>query len=178
MLLVCLIWGINFSVTKLAIAQIRRCPSPRSGSSLASVLLWLVLRALEGPAGPAARGDVRRLVVLGVVGNTLYQLAFVLGLACTSATNSSLILATVPTVVAVVAGVLGIERITRRMWWIGIALGTLGVVLRHRRQRRGVLHGHPARRPAHGAGRGLLGRLHRRAAQAAGRLQSAPRDHR
>src|SRR5206468_2555145 len=51
-----------------------------------------------------------------------------LGLAHTSASNSSLILATVPTVVAVFAGLLGLERITLRMGW-GIALGTLGVGL-------------------------------------------------
>ena len=95
--------------------------------AVASLLLWLVLRALEGPVAltPAA---LRRLVGLGVVGNTVYQLAFVLGLAYTTATNSSLILATVPTVVAVFAGLLGIEQITRRMW-VGIALGTSGVVL-------------------------------------------------
>jgi drug/metabolite transporter (DMT)-like permease len=66
--------------------------------------------------------------VLGIVGNTCYQLAFILGLAHTTATNSSLILATVPTMVAVFAGLLGLERITPRMWW-GIGLGTLGVVL-------------------------------------------------
>ena len=127
MLLVCLIWGVNFSVTKLAIAQMPALPFTAIRFAIASLLLWLVLRAIEGPVAvpPAA---MRRLVVLGVVGNTLYQLAFVLGLAYTTATNSSLIIATVPTVVAVFAGMLGIEQITRRMW-IGIALGTLGVVL-------------------------------------------------
>jgi drug/metabolite transporter (DMT)-like permease len=51
-----------------------------------------------------------------------------LGLSRTTATNSALILSTVPTVVAVFAGILGLERITPRMRW-GIALGTLGVVL-------------------------------------------------
>ncbi|HUR96038.1 MAG TPA: DMT family transporter [Gemmatimonadales bacterium] len=127
MLLVCLIWGINFSVTKLAIAQMPALPFTAVRFALASLLLWGVLRATEGRAAlPAA--EVRRLVVLGVIGNTLYQLAFILGLAYTTATNSSLILATVPTVVAVFAGVLGLERITRRMWG-GIVLGTLGVVL-------------------------------------------------
>jgi drug/metabolite transporter (DMT)-like permease len=63
-----------------------------------------------------------------VVGNTCYQLAFMLGLARTTATNSALILSTVPTVVAVMAGTLGFERITTRMW-CGIALGTQGVVM-------------------------------------------------
>lgn len=127
MLLVCLIWGVNFSVTKIAIGQMPALPFTAIRFGLASLLLWVVLRATEGPAAlPPA--EVRRLVVLGLVGNTLYQLAFILGLAYTTATNSSLILATVPTVVAVFAGLLGLERISRRMWW-GIALGTMGVVL-------------------------------------------------
>jgi drug/metabolite transporter (DMT)-like permease len=127
MVVVCLIWGVNFSVTKLAIGQIPALPFTAIRFALASVLLWAILRVTEGPAD-LPRADVRRLVVLGVVGNTCYQIVFVLGLALTSATNSSLILATVPTVVAVVAGALGLERISARMWW-GIGLGTLGVVL-------------------------------------------------
>jgi drug/metabolite transporter (DMT)-like permease len=127
MLVVCLIWGVNFSVTKLAIDRMPALAFTAIRFALASLLLWLVLRITEGPTTPAPTA-LRRLVVLGVVGNTLYQLCFILGLAHTSATNSSLILATVPTVVAVVAGLLGLERITPRMWG-GIALGTIGVVL-------------------------------------------------
>jgi drug/metabolite transporter (DMT)-like permease len=127
MLVVCLIWGINFSVTKLAIGQMPALPFTAIRFTLASLLLWLILRKLEGPATLAPE-VTRRLVVLGIVGNTLYQLAFVLGLAYTTATNSSLIVATVPTVVAVLAGLFGLERITPRMW-AGIALGTIGVVL-------------------------------------------------
>jgi drug/metabolite transporter (DMT)-like permease len=128
MLLVCLIWGVNFSVTKVAIGQMPALPFTAIRFVLASLLLWMVLRATEGPPAEAAPGAVRRLVILGLVGNTCYQLFFILGLAHTSATNSSLILATVPTVVAMFAGLLGLERITPRMW-CGIALGTLGVVL-------------------------------------------------
>jgi drug/metabolite transporter (DMT)-like permease len=127
MLLVCLIWGVNFSVTKIAIGEIPALPFTAVRFTLASLLLWAVVRVVEGPA---RIGGVawRRLVVLGVVGNTCYQLMFILGLAHTTATNSALIVATVPTVVAVIAGALGLERVTRRMWW-GIGLGTLGVVL-------------------------------------------------
>jgi drug/metabolite transporter (DMT)-like permease len=73
-------------------------------------------------------GPLKQLFILGVVGNTCYQLAFILGLSRTTATNSALILSTMPTVVAVFAGMLGLERITTRMRW-GIALGMLGVVL-------------------------------------------------
>jgi drug/metabolite transporter (DMT)-like permease len=127
MLLVCLIWGLNFSVTKFAIGQIPPLPFTAIRFVAASLLLWLVLRVTEGPAVmPAA--PVRRLIVLGVLGNTIYQIAFILGLAHTRATNSALILGTVPTVVALLAGLLGLERVTPRMW-LGIVLGTLGVGL-------------------------------------------------
>jgi drug/metabolite transporter (DMT)-like permease len=127
MLLVCLIWGVNFSVTKRAIAEIPALPFTAVRFTLASLLLWVVLRLSEGPMrlAPAA---MRRLVILGIVGNTCYQLAFILGLAYTTATNSALIIATVPTVVAVIAGALGLERVTPRMWW-GVSLGTLGVAI-------------------------------------------------
>jgi drug/metabolite transporter (DMT)-like permease len=124
---VCLIWGLNFSVTKSAFDQIPPLPFSAVRFLISSLLLWLVLRIVEGPA-KLPPGALRQLIVLGVVGNTCYQLAFMLGLSRTTATNSALILSTVPTVVAVFAGALGLERITPRMR-LGIALGTLGVVL-------------------------------------------------
>jgi drug/metabolite transporter (DMT)-like permease len=127
MLLVCLIWGLNFSVTKLALAQIPPLPFTAVRFIISGLLLWLILRLAERRAAPSREG-LKTLVVLGVVGNTCYQLTFTLGLDRTAASNSALILSTVPTVVAVFAGLLGLERITRRMWW-GIGLGTLGVVL-------------------------------------------------
>ncbi|MDQ3428087.1 MAG: DMT family transporter [Gemmatimonadota bacterium] len=127
MLTVCLIWGLNFSVTKLALGQISPLAFTAIRFLAASVLLWAVLKLTEGEA-VLPPGSMTKLVVLGVVGNTFYQLAFMLGLDRTTATNSALILSTVPTIVAVMAGAFGLERITSRMW-CGIALGTLGVGL-------------------------------------------------
>jgi drug/metabolite transporter (DMT)-like permease len=127
MLLVCLIWGFNFSVTKLALEEIPPLPFTAVRFTISRLLLWLVLRIVEGPA-PLPPGALKKLILLGVLGNTCYQLFFTVGLARTTATNSALILSTVPTIVAVFAGALGLERITRRMW-LGIAMGTLGVIL-------------------------------------------------
>ncbi|HZB27966.1 MAG TPA: DMT family transporter, partial [Gemmatimonadales bacterium] len=121
MLLVCLIWGLNFSVTKVALTDIPPLPFTAVRFTVASVLLWLVWRLIEGP-GPLPGRSLRTLIFLGVLGNTCYQLVFTVGLDRTSATNSALILSTVPTVVAVFAGILGLERITAKMRW-GIALG-------------------------------------------------------
>jgi drug/metabolite transporter (DMT)-like permease len=127
MLVVCLIWGLNFSITKLALEQIPPLPFTAIRFIAASLLLWLVLRVVEGPAR-LPPGALRTLVLLGLLGNTCYQLTFTVGLARTTATNSALILSTLPTVVALFAGALGLERITPRMRW-GIALGSLGVIL-------------------------------------------------
>jgi drug/metabolite transporter (DMT)-like permease len=127
MLLVCLIWGLNFSITKLALDQIPPLPFTAVRFVVSSLLLWLILRMVEGPVRLAPQ-SVKILVLLGFLGNTCYQLTFTLGLDLTAATNSALILSTVPTVVAVLAGALGLERITGRMWG-GIVLGTIGVVL-------------------------------------------------
>jgi drug/metabolite transporter (DMT)-like permease len=128
MLLVCLIWGLNFAVTKLSLEQIPPLPFTAVRFIVSSVLLWGILRLVEGPSTALPPGGLRLLVLLGILGNTAYQLTFTLGLDRTAATNSALILSTVPTVVAVLAGVFGLERITRRMW-LGIVLGTVGVVL-------------------------------------------------
>jgi drug/metabolite transporter (DMT)-like permease len=127
MLLVCLIWGMNFSVTKSAFDHLAPLPFTAIRFTVSSLLLWVIIRVTEGSTR-LPRPALVRLVVLGLVGNSAYQLAFMLGLARTTASNSALILSTVPTVVAVMAGVLGLERITPRMW-CGIGLGTLGVVL-------------------------------------------------
>jgi drug/metabolite transporter (DMT)-like permease len=127
MLVVCLIWGFNFSVTKLALEQIPPLPFTAIRFIAASLLLWLVLRMVEGTV-KLPPGALKTLVLLGLLGNTCYQLTFTVGLDLTTATNSALILSTLPTVVAVFAGALGLERITPRMWW-GVGLGTLGVVL-------------------------------------------------
>jgi drug/metabolite transporter (DMT)-like permease len=127
MLAVCLIWGLNFSITKLALADIPPLPFTAVRFAVASVLLWIVVRLLEGPAALPS-GATKTLVLLGFLGNTCYQLAFTVGLDHTTATNSALILSMLPTVVAVFAGLLGLERITIRMRW-GIALGTAGVII-------------------------------------------------
>ena len=61
-----------------------------------------LVHRLEG-LEPLPRGALARLIVLGVVGNTLYQFAFISGLERTTASNSALILASMPTIVAVMA---------------------------------------------------------------------------
>src|SRR3954465_147869 len=55
MLLVCLIWGLNFSITKLALQSIPPLPFTAIRFTAASGLLWLGVPRFEG-AGPPAPG--------------------------------------------------------------------------------------------------------------------------
>src|SRR5262249_13561847 len=68
------------------------------------------------------------LAAWGIVGHTLNQLALLYGLKYTSPTNSALIFATLPVVVAVLGIWFGLERPSPRVW-AGIGLGTVGVAI-------------------------------------------------
>jgi drug/metabolite transporter (DMT)-like permease len=127
LLLVILIWGGNFTATKLAFTDISPLAFTAVRFAIGSVLMWLILARKEGWRLPP-RVTWVPLILLGVVGNTIYQLCFMSGLYRTTATNSSLILASMPTVVTVAAGRLGFEQVTSRQKW-ALAIATLGVLL-------------------------------------------------
>jgi drug/metabolite transporter (DMT)-like permease len=127
MLIVCLIWGLNFSVTKAALGRFPPLAFNALRFTIAGVLLVPLVRHVERD-GPLPPGALRRLVVLGIVGNTFYQLAFISGLARTSASNSALILAAMPSIVALLAAGLGLEPLRPRVIG-GVLVATLGVIL-------------------------------------------------
>jgi drug/metabolite transporter (DMT)-like permease len=127
LLVVSLIWGANFSAIKYALPEVPPLAFAAARFLLASALFWTAVRLLEHPAR-LSRRTLAALVGLGLVGNTGYQVAFMLGLDRTTATNSSLILAAMPVMVAGLATALGVERPGRRLW-AGMALAVAGVVL-------------------------------------------------
>ena len=127
MLVVAAIWGGNFTAGKLALQQLR--PLPFSGLRFAgaSLLLYLLAKRL-GALRPLPRRTFWGLVGLGVLGNTFYQAVFMTGLSMTSATNSAMIVASLPVLVALIATTGGVERTSAAMW-LGVVLGTAGVAL-------------------------------------------------
>jgi drug/metabolite transporter (DMT)-like permease len=126
MLLVVLIWGVNFTVTKGAFARFPPLAFTGVRFALASLLLVPLVRRLEGRE-PLPRHVLTRLVLLGVVGNTLYQLGFISGLDRTTASNSALILAAMPSIVALLAVTLGFEPLRPKVLG-GVLVATVGVV--------------------------------------------------
>jgi drug/metabolite transporter (DMT)-like permease len=75
-----------------------------------------------------ARRDLIGLLLLGMLGNGLYQLFFVHGVARTRAGNAALIVGSAPAFIALVARARGIERV-KGLTWVGIALSVSGVGL-------------------------------------------------
>ncbi len=127
MLLVCLIWGANFSVMKGAFSYLSPLAFTAVRFTVSSLLLYGLLRWRMGTVNiPPGLGW--RMIWLGVLGNTLYQVAFTFSLLWGTATNSALILSTIPAMVTLLAGIRRIEPVTPRMW-AGTAVATTGVLL-------------------------------------------------
>jgi drug/metabolite transporter (DMT)-like permease len=122
----CFVWGINFSVVKIALEDFTPLSFNAIRFGLASLFLLVVLWIRERNLS-IRRQDIGRLFLLGFIGNTAYQLLFIHGISHTTAGNSSLILATTPLFVAVLSLVLHIEKIQQRIWY-GVLLSFIGIV--------------------------------------------------
>jgi drug/metabolite transporter (DMT)-like permease len=122
-----IIWGINFSVVKGALADFSPLSfnAIRFGTSSLFLLtaLWLRERNIS-----VRRKDLARFVMLALIGNTAYQLFFINGIALTTATNSALILATIPIFIVLFGAALNVEKITSPVIQ-GVILSFTGVVM-------------------------------------------------
>jgi drug/metabolite transporter (DMT)-like permease len=111
LLAVVVIWGVQYSVIKQAISQMSPMVFASIRFGLASLFITAVLKT-AGESLAFDRADLGRFVLLGFVGITVCQTAFVQGLARTTASTSALLLATSPMFVSLLSGVLGLEYIT------------------------------------------------------------------
>lgn len=127
LLLVVLFWAGNFSALKLTFREVEPLALTAVRFLIGTVVMALLTWRLEGSLA-LPRRLVGPMVVLGLLGNTAYQLAFMMGLSRTTATNSSLILAAMPVVVTLAAGALGIESVTRRQRQ-AVLVASVGVVV-------------------------------------------------
>jgi drug/metabolite transporter (DMT)-like permease len=127
MLLVVVIWAVNLSLVKIALAEIP--PLPYNGIRLllaAAVLLgWLLL---SGGDLRLRRQDLPRIVLLAFSGYALYQYLFIVGIDRTTASNTAVIFGSAPIMVSLLSSFFKQERI-RPLGWLGIALGFAGIYL-------------------------------------------------
>jgi drug/metabolite transporter (DMT)-like permease len=126
LLTMAVIWAINFVVVKYATHVFN--PVAFTGLRVATAAAFLVPVAYLRGGFALPRRDVIGLLFLGVIGNGLYQLFFVHGVARTRAGNAALIVAAAPAFIALAARARGLERV-KRMTIAGIALSMVGVGL-------------------------------------------------
>ena len=121
------VWGVNFAVVKHALASIHPLAFNALRFVIASVLVYGVLR-FRGEVSLPDRRDLPRVVALGLLGNVLYQMCFILGLDRTAAGHAALILALTPVMTAFLSMLTGHERPGPRTWG-GASLSILGIAL-------------------------------------------------
>ncbi len=121
-----LFWGINFIVLKAALAEMHPFALNAVRFVLASAIVLAVARWRGAVLPP--RQTWARLTWLGILGNFIYQLAFIEGVAHTRAGNAALIMAAVPVQTAVLSHLHGLER----MRWrdaLGLLVSTAGIAV-------------------------------------------------
>ena len=132
-----LIWGVNYAVVKAALRHIPELAFNSLRLAVASLLFLGVLAFWPGPrpsAGlfPTARRIPRRdwavLAALSVIGQFVYQLCFLGGIARTTVANSALIQGSSPVVITVIAVLAGQENVRPRHW-LGVGLSLAGIYL-------------------------------------------------
>ncbi|MFL5574457.1 MAG: DMT family transporter [Gemmatimonadaceae bacterium] len=122
-----LVWGVNYSVVKYGVRFFAPLAFNAVRVALAAAAL-LVIAGLAVREPWPSRRDTLRLLALGVLGNCLYQVLFIEGLARTRAGTAALVLAASPAFMAIIGRLRGVERPTRR-GLVGIALSIGGVAL-------------------------------------------------
>lgn len=120
------IWGVNYSVIKYGTGVVPPLAYNGVRIMLAAVALSIIA-LLFGGAVPGRR-DLLTLLALGALGNGVYQVFFIEGLARTRAGEAALVVGASPALMALLGRVSGIERVTTR-GALGIALSIFGVAL-------------------------------------------------
>ncbi len=126
LVLMAVIWGVNFSVAKYA-------------EGIIGVQVFVVLRVVLATLVLGAVALLRtrpqidgrtwiRLILLGVIGHGFYQYVFFTGLSKTRAGDAALIVGATPAFIAVASRMRGLEKV-RTLTIIGIVLAMAGVAL-------------------------------------------------
>ena len=139
LVLMVVIWGVNYSVIKRCFDQIPPQPFNALRLVIAATTFYLAIRAARqaresggrlssvfSTSAPLTTRDRVDLLWLGLVGHLAYQSCFAGGVAATSVSNAALIIGSTPVAIATTSALIGHERIAP-LHWIGIAVALLGI---------------------------------------------------
>lgn len=125
LVLMAVIWGVNYSVVKAGLVSLSPLAFNGARVTLAAAVLFAVAAWVRDTRWPSRR-DTARLLGLGLMGNGVYQLLFIFGMARTRAGVAALIVAAGPAWIAIISQLMGRERLST-LGWTGIGLQLVGV---------------------------------------------------
>jgi drug/metabolite transporter (DMT)-like permease len=129
LLLTVFFFGTNFTAVKLVVQSVPPILFAATRFTLAGLLL-LPLALLSGPEGRLSRRDLLPMLGLGLVGVTLTQSVFTVGVGLTTAANTALVYSTAPVWGMLLGFALGWERPRASgVLGIGLCLGGVGTIV-------------------------------------------------
>lgn len=125
LILVAIIWALNFSIVKITLQEI----DPYSFNALRYILaaaLIVVAAKRKGFSLKVKKEHFWKLVGIGIIGNLVYQLLFIIGLDLTYSANAAVMLGSIPIWVALLSQFFTEEKLTPSKT-IGVILAFIGV---------------------------------------------------
>ena len=128
LILLCMVlfWGGNISIIKVALQHFDPVVFNCLRFLIASTTMVIAYRRVF--EDPVDRKELLNLLILGVLGNTIYQFLFIYGVKYTYVSHTSILLGMTPIFTAMVSSWTGLEPVQRKFWF-AIVLSFVGVVL-------------------------------------------------
>lgn len=126
LLLMVIFWGANITIIKVALRHFDPIAFNCLRFSLAALTMLFLYRDVLKDR--LEKRELLSLMILGILGNTIYQFLFINGVKYTYVSHTSILLGTTPIFTAAFSKFSGYETVRRRIW-LGIILSFLGVVL-------------------------------------------------
>lgn len=127
LILVTITWGTNYVIVKSATKEMSPFIFSTIRYVIGSITCWIILLFLRKESIKINKEEFKNLVILSIV-HILNQLTFVFGLKYTSAGTASIILASTPIWVILIAHIFKIERVNKKIW-IGIIISFIGCII-------------------------------------------------
>ncbi len=127
LMFIVVVWALNFSVVKFSLDEIDPLSFNAFRFALGMFLMWTVVW-IRNLKIRVARKDIGKILLLGVLGNLIYQMLFIIGIDRTYASNAAVMLGTIPVWIAVFSHFFTEEKMYR-FQIIGVFAAFSGVAL-------------------------------------------------
>ncbi len=119
------IWALNFSVIKASLSEIDPYSFNSARFILATLLVWAIV-LWKRAWFTIPKKDWLPLLIIGLIGNLLYQWLFIVGIDLTLSANAAVMLGTIPIWIAIFSHFFTDEQMTP-VKFLGVSLAFTGV---------------------------------------------------